>query len=90
MKSLFCAIAAAATIAAVPAFAADDNGMQPESSKQTNPSVSSKNTNSDGSSLRSGNNGTSTGASGSSSTSAPSASDNAKPDANPSADGKTK
>ena len=65
MKYLLAATAVVTLFAAGPAFAAENNTLNPDSTKKTDPSVSSKNTNSDGSSVSSGANGTSTGASGS-------------------------
>jgi hypothetical protein len=65
MKSLLAATAAIALFVGSPVFAAENNTLNPDSTKKTDPSVSSKNTNSDGSSVSSGANGTSIGASGS-------------------------
>lgn len=89
MKFLLTTISAVALVATASAFAADDNGMHPDSTKKPNPSVSSKNTNSDGSSVSSGANGTSTGASGNSSREMPGASDSKNPDSSLSTNGNT-
>jgi hypothetical protein len=76
MKSLLAALSAAAMLAAVPAFAADDNagkdtGMNPQSTQKPIPGAAGKSTNSDGSSVSSGPNGSSTGPGGGRSSSGP-------------------
>lgn len=76
MKSLIAALSAVTLVAALPAFAADNNagkdsGMNPQSTQKPIPGAAGKSTNSDGSSVSSGPNGSSTGPGGGQSSSGP-------------------